>query len=243
VRTGAPCAPVPGAAQPGGIILPGTVPDAERVSAVVDALRRRYVQMEWWAAPPEEVMIGAVLVQQTRWENVERAIGELRAAGLLSLPAIDRAPAEEIERAVRCSGFFRVKTRRLKALARHVLAEYGSAEEMARAETAALRRGLLLVPGVGEETADAILCYAFSRCTFVVDAYTRRVASCAGIEASPRQLRALFEAVLPRENARYRETHAHIVEYGKKDCSRRRCDACLIRSLKGSDSDSHARGS
>lgn len=175
-------------------------------------------------------MVGAVLVQQTRWENVERGLDRLREAGLLSLEAIDRAPPEVVDEAVRCTGFFRVKTRRLKALARFVLGTYGSVETMARVPTDELRRDLLAVPGIGEETADAILCYAFGRCSFVIDAYTRRLCACAGVEDTPDGYRALFEAVLPRENERYRETHAHIVEYGKSYCSKRRCEGCSIRS-------------
>jgi endonuclease-3 related protein len=161
---------------------------------------------------------------------VARALDRLRGAGLLSLEAIDRASAEAVEEAVRCAGFFRVKTRRLKALARFVLGTYGSVEAMADVSTDILRRGLLGVYGIGEETADAILCYAFGRCSFVIDAYTRRLCACAGVEEPAGGYRPLFEAVLPCENARYRETHAHIVEHGKRYCSRRRCEGCSIRS-------------
>jgi endonuclease-3 related protein len=175
-------------------------------------------------------MIGAILVQQTRWENVEQALDRLRDAGLLSLAAIDRAPAETVEDAIRCAGFFRVKTRRLKALARFVIGTHGSVEAMAGVPTDELRRGLLGVSGIGEETADAILCYALGRCSFVIDAYTRRLCACAGVEEPADGYRALFEEVLPRENARYRETHAHIVEQSKRYCSRRRCEGCSIRS-------------
>ncbi len=197
---------------------------------MVAALGERYGPLPWWRAPPEEVMVGAVLVQQTRWENAERALEGLRRDGLLSFEAIDRASAEAVEKAVRCAGFFRIKTRRLKALARFVLGTYGSVEGMANRPTDELRRGLLGVSGIGEETADAILCYAFSRCSFVIDAYTRRLCACAGVEEPAGGYRALFEAALPRDNLRYRETHAHIVEYGKSYCSRRRCEGCSIRS-------------
>lgn len=207
--------------------------DRERVSAVIEVLNELYGEIPWWQAPPDEVMIGAILVQQTRWENVECGLDRLRASGLLSLEAIDRAPPEAVEDAVRCTGFFRVKTRRLKALARLVTRTYGSVEVMARAPTDELRRDLLGVPGIGEETADAILCYAFSRCAFVVDTYTRRLCACAGIAEPPGGYRALFDAVLPRENRSYRQTHAHIVEYGKTFCSRGLCERCSIRSSNG----------
>lgn len=200
---------------------------------MVEILNQIYGEIHWWQAPREEVMIGAILVQQTRWENVERGLNHLRALGLLSIEAIDKAPPEMVETAVRCTGFFRVKTRRLKALARLVTHMYGSVEAMALSPTDELRRALLGVPGIGEETADAILCYAFSRCAFVVDAYTRRLCSCAGVEEPPDGYRALFDAILPHENRSYRQTHAHIVEYGKTSCSRGRCEGCSIRSSNG----------
>lgn len=205
----------------------------DRVSAMIETLDDLYGTIPWWQAPPEEVMIGAILVQQTRWENVERGLKHLRAVGLLSLEAIDEAPQETVEIAVRCTGFFRVKTHRLKALARLVTRTYGSVDAMAPAPTDELRRDLLGVPGIGEETADAILCYAFSRCAFVVDTYTRRLCACAGIAEPSGGYRALFESVLPRKNRSYRQTHAHIVEYGKTYCSRRRCEGCSIRSSDG----------
>lgn len=210
--------------------MSGSSSARDRLSAMVGALGERFGPLPWWRAPPEEVMIGAILVQRTRWENAEGALERLRGAGLLSLEAIDRAPDDAIEGAVRRVGFFRVKTRRLKALARFALGTYGSVEAMADVPTGELRRGLLGVSGVGEETADAILCYAFDRCSFVLDAYTRRLCACAGVEEPAGGYRGLFEEVLHRENSRYRETHAHIVEYSKRYCTRRRCGECSIRS-------------
>jgi len=210
--------------------MSGSSSARDRVSTIIAALGECYGPLPWWRAPPEEVMIGAVLVQQTRWENVESALDRLRGAGLLSLEALEGASAETVEEAVRCAGFFRVKTRRLKALARFVLGTHGSVEAMADVPTDVLRRELLGVTGIGEETADAILCYAFGRCSFVIDAYTRRLCSCAGVEEPPGGYRPIFEAILPHENVRYRETHAHIVEHGKRYCSRRRCEGCSIRS-------------
>lgn len=212
--------------------MSGSSSASDRLAAVVAGLRDRYGPIPWWRAPPEEVMIGAVLVQQTRWEHAERALERLRAADLLSLGAIDAAPADAIEEAVRCAGFFRVKARRLKALARFVLGEHGSVEAMTEVPTAGLRRQLLGVPGIGEETADAILCYAFDRPAFVLDAYARRICACAGIAEPRGGFRPLFEAVLPPGNPACRETHAHIVEYGKEYCSRRRCEGCTIGSSR-----------
>jgi endonuclease-3 related protein len=204
----------------------------ERTRSVIEALDRRYGTLDWWAASTDEVMIGAILTQQTRWENVERALERLRDRHLLSIAAIDHAEPGAIEDAIRCTGFFRVKARRLRALARFVIGTYGSVVAMNGEETEELRHGLLGVSGIGEETADSILCYGFSRCSFVIDAYTRRLAACAGIEEPPGGYRHAFESVLPRDNFSYRQTHAHIVEYAKTHCSRRRCDECSIRNLR-----------
>lgn len=211
--------------------MSGSSSARDRILDLVTWLDSRYGEIGWWEAPPDEVMIGAILTQQTRWENVECALDRLRTAGLLSIAALDTAPADAIEEAVRCTGFFRVKTRRLKALARFVIGEYGSVAAMAAAGTDELRSGLLGVAGIGEETADSILCYGFFRCSFVIDAYTRRLCACAGIDEPAGGYRRLFEASLPPENARYRQTHAHIVEYAKSHCSRKRCEECSIRSL------------
>ncbi len=211
--------------------MSGSSSTRDRVRLIVDRLEDRYGTIDWWHAPPDEVMVGAILTQQTRWENVERALDRLRAGDLLSMAAIEAAPADLIEEAVRCTGFFRVKTCRLQALARFVIDEHGSVEAMAAAGTDELRRDLLGVPGIGEETADSILCYAFSRCSFVIDAYTRRLCACAGVDEPVEGYRHLFESVLPPVNVRYRQTHAHIVEYAKSQCSRKRCEECSIRSL------------
>lgn len=205
--------------------------DRERVQTIVDLLDDRYGKIDWWNAPPDEVMVGAILTQQTRWENVECAVSRLREAGLLSIPAIAAASPARLEEAVRCTGFYRVKTRRLVALAKFVAHRFGSTGAMDLMESDELRHALLSVRGVGEETADSILCYGFSRNAFVIDAYTRRICACAGITGTDALLRSLFERALPGQNERYRLTHAHIVEYAKEFCSRKRCEECSIRSF------------
>ena len=99
---------------------------------------------------------------------------------------------------------------------------------MAGMPTGELREGLLGVHGIGEETADSILCYGFSRPVFVIDAYTERMVRCAGIKEPRNRLKALFGDVLPKENEACRQTHAHIVEYTKEYCGKKRCDACIL---------------
>jgi endonuclease III related protein len=199
---------------------------------IVDILRSRYGQIAWWAGDADEVMIGAVLTQQTRWENVTVALRQLKERGLCSIEAIYRARPEEIEEAVRSAGFYRVKTRRLRALAAHVIETYGSVEHMREVPTDELRAGLLTVNGIGEETADSILCYGFGRTCFVIDAYTERLCRCAGIDTDRIALKEAFCNAMSEDCRSYQQSHAHIVEYAKERCVRRRCEKCEIMKLR-----------
>jgi endonuclease-3 related protein len=178
-------------------------------------------------------MIGAVLTQQTRWENVRKALCQLRNRNLCSLSAIHRADIYEIEELVRCTGFYRIKTQRLKILAASVVETYGSIDAMAGEPLDRLRTGLLEIKGVGAETADSILCYGFSRASFVIDAYTEKICRCCGIPERRDLLKPLFEAVLPADPDVYKRAHAHIVEYAKDYCGKNRCNECILLNLKG----------
>ena len=202
------------------------------VRHLVRTLKKRYGTIPWWPGNCDEVMIGAILTQQTRWENVERALLELQRGQLCTLRAILTADPATVEGAIRCTGFYRMKTARLKALAAFV-EEHGGIARMADMPTPVLRKGLLNVHGIGEETADSILCYGFSRPSFVIDAYTDRMVRCMGVTEPRNQLKALFETVLPKNNAAYRQTHAHIVEYAKEYCGKKRCDACILVNSNG----------
>jgi endonuclease III related protein len=193
----------------------------------------RYGEISWWPGDSDEVMIGAILTQQTRWENVERALAELRSRGLCSIADLYSADIHDIEESVRCTGFFRVKAKRLKSLAIHIMHTYGSTGAMENIGTAKLRADLLSVNGIGEETADSILCYGFSRTSFVIDAYTEKILRCAGIREPRSSLKALFEKVLPCDNRDYRQAHAYIVEYAKEFCGKKRCDSCILVNSRG----------
>ena len=126
------------------------------------------------------MLIGSILTQQTRWENVEQALHILKERKICTLAAILDAEPEIIQDAIRCTGFYRVKTKRLKEVARYIIGQYGGVQKMNDRPTPELRRGLLGVNGIGAETADSILCYGFNRASFVIDAYTHRICSCAG---------------------------------------------------------------
>jgi len=200
---------------------------SSKVRRIVRALKKKFGTIPWWPGDCDEVMIGAILTQQTRWENVRRALDELHRQGLCTMSAIRLADEQKIEDAIRCTGFYRIKAGRLFALAAFV-EECGGVQRMAEIPTGALREGLLGVHGIGEETADSILCYGFSRPSFVIDAYTDRMVRCAGVTEPRNRLKPLFERVLPETNEACRQTHAHIVEYAKEFCGKKRCDACIL---------------
>lgn len=205
--------------------------DIRRIKRIVSGLNEQYGNISWWPGDSDEVIIGAILTQQTRWENVEKALENLRRQNLSSVKEIDRSAAEAVEDAIRCTGFYRVKTARLKALARFIISTFGGVSAMSAMDDQYLRWALLSVKGVGEETADSILCYGFNRCSFVIDAYTERICQCGGVGAGRSELKALFETAIPCENNIYRLAHAHIVEHAKEYCVKKRCDECWIRNL------------
>jgi endonuclease-3 related protein len=206
---------------------------SDRISRIITLLPARASMGTWWPGSREEILIGAILTQQTRWESVERALSLLRDAGCSSLEGIHRREQEELEHLVRCTGFFRQKAGRLKELSAHILSTYGGIGGMEGRSTEDLRRDLLSLRGIGEETADSMLCYALGRPSFVVDAYTERICRCAGVAAPRKDLKGEFEAVLPPDAGEYREVHARIVEFGKAWCAGKRCGECRIRNSTG----------
>ena len=210
-----------------------SVSSSSKVQHIVRSLAGHYGEIPWWPGDTDEVMIGAILTQQTRWENVERALLLLQKRGLNSMHLLYSAKKADIEDAIRCTGFFRIKAQRLQSLASHVMETYGGVEGMRSIPTEILRAGLLRVKGIGEETADSILCYGFLRTSFVIDAYTERIVRCTGVEDKRSALKPLFEQVLTGDPKVYHQTHAHIVEYAKEYCGKKRCSECILVNLNG----------
>lgn len=174
------------------------------VRAIYRKLTRTWGPQHWWPAEtPFEVIVGAILTQNTSWTNVERAMASLRSAGALTLERIHKLPIEELEVLVRSSGYFRQKAKRLKSFAAFVHEKYdGSLDRMFQTPTPRLRDELLSLNGIGPETADSILLYAGNHETFVVDAYTRRVLERhEAVKSSARydEIRVLVERALQRE--------------------------------------------
>jgi endonuclease-3 related protein len=205
----------------------------KKAEQIVSILAARFGAIPWWPGDTDEVMIGAILTQQTRWENVEQALRLLGEKDLCSMAALATADTADIEAAIRCTGFYRMKARRLKALAAYITVTCGGVAAMEAMPTEALREGLLGVNGIGKETADSILCYGFGRASFVIDAYTNRISRCAGITTPCPGLKALFESVLEKDHHVCHQAHAHIVEYAKGWCTKKRCEGCRIMALNG----------
>lgn len=188
-------------------------------------LRRHVSGKDWWRAEsPFEVAVGAVLTQQTRWTSVEEAIQRLKEQGPLTPHLISDLPEDRLQELIRCTGFYRQKARRLKRLSRLFLDH----PDLLALPKDDLRERLLGVKGVGEETADSIILYAAGKPCFVIDAYTRRIMGCVGVDGGYARLQALFEETIPRDPALYREYHALFVEYGKEYCNKNRCEECSI---------------
>jgi endonuclease-3 related protein len=188
-------------------------------------LSHRFGRQAWWPAENRfEVMVGAVLTQNTNWKNVERAISNLKKRDLLSLEALHLIPPSELAEIIRPAGYFNIKTKRLKNLMAFLMTKYqGDLSLFYGDETDVLREGLLSVKGVGPETADSILLYAVHRPVFVVDSYTYRILNRHGLADEPftyDELQALFEHNLPESVTLYNEFHALLVQTGKHFCKK-----------------------
>jgi len=205
---------------------------------VYDRLLAAFGPQNWWPGDsPFEVIVGAVLVQNTSWKNVERAIANLRDADLMSPQALYALPPEELAELIRPAGYFQVKTKRLRNLLRFIVDEFdGSLDLMFQVELATLRERLLAVHGVGPETADAILLYAGGLPTFVVDTYAHRVLArhgWIGYDAAYDEITDFFESNLPQDTPLYNEYHALLVRVGKDYCRRNgpKCETCPLAVL------------
>ena len=220
---------------------------AGRVRWMHDQLAAAYGPQHWWPAEtPFEVILGAYLTQNTAWKAVERSLANLRAAGAFTVDGLRALPLEELERCIQPSGFYTRKAPALKAFVAMLDDEFGgSLDTLAAAPTAALRIRLLALPGVGPETADAILLYALGHPVPVADEYLRRIAERHGLVAVPpgrrnyealvQQTREAFAGDAPANHARlFNEFHALTVAVGKAHCGRTaRCEGCpLERDIK-----------
>ncbi len=204
---------------------------------IYDLLNGYFGDLHWWPAEePFEVMVGAILTQNTAWTNVEKAIRALKETRLLTPGAIDRIDEETLAGIIRPSGYYHVKAKRLKALVRFFLEEYsGNIRDMSAEELPLLREKLLAIQGVGPETADCILLYACGKPVFISDAYTRRILQRHRLipdDAEGHQIRELFMTHLPHDASLFNQFHALFVYTGKTFCrAKPKCDPCPLRIL------------
>ncbi len=205
-----------------------------KLRGVFQRLLADHGPQHWWPGnSPFEVMVGAVLTQNTAWINVERAIANLVANNALSPHAIEAADATQLAEWLRPSGYFNIKAKRLRSFCVWYL-QSGGYDVLKDVPTVPLRNTLLAVHGIGPETADDILLYAFERPVFVVDAYTRRLFARLGyIEGDEPydRIRLAFEQALGEDVVLFNEYHALIVAHAKDICRvKPRCSACGLNS-------------
>ena len=203
--------------------------------AVYRRLHAAHGPQHWWPGDsPFEIMVGAVLTQNTAWTNVVKAIANLKAAKALSAEAIAAAPHRRLAAWLKPSGYFNIKAQRLHAFCVWLIRK-GGTKRVARLPTAVLRAELLQVHGIGPETADDMLLYAFNRPVFVIDAYTRRLFQRLGLirgDEKYEQLRQWFETALVADAPLFNEYHALIVVHAKDVCRKRPlCSACKLGPL------------
>jgi endonuclease-3 related protein len=202
--------------------------------AFFDRLSSAYGPQHWWPArTPLEVVVGAILTQNTAWRNVERAFAALERADALDWRVLDAMPTETLAGLIRPAGTYRVKALRLKAFTEALLRDHGgSLERMLSGDLDESRERLRAIHGIGPETADAILLYAGGRPTFVVDAYTRRILHrhyLISPDTTYEDIRAMFHDALDADAAVFNEYHALLVRLGKEHCrSRAVCAGCPL---------------
>ncbi|MEF8787546.1 MAG: endonuclease III domain-containing protein [Planctomycetota bacterium] len=210
-----------------------------RLQDLYDGLREEFGHRDWWPGEtPFEVMVGAILTQNTNWDNVEKAIDNLQERGALSPAAILNLEQDDLQDLVRPAGYYRQKAARVKRLAQWLMDNCDGAVELLQDwPEDELRKELVSIRGVGPETADSIMLYALDRPVFVVDTYTLRVTTRHGLierNCTYYDLQNLFQDHLPEDLDLYRDFHAQLVEVGKRYCRPTpKCRNCPVRPVLG----------
>jgi endonuclease-3 related protein len=201
-------------------------------------LYQAYGPRHWWPGESAfEVMVGAILTQNTSWRNVEKAIQKLKGKGNLNPEGIYHLKKQQLASLIKSSGYYRIKANRLKAFVGFLFEDYrGDIERMRKERLGTLRQKLLKVNGIGPETADSILLYGLKQPIFVVDAYTKRVLLRHGMVsegASYEEIQRLFMDYLPHDEKLFNEYHALIVHLAKTLCKKiPKCDICPLKGIR-----------
>ena len=202
-------------------------------------LYAKFGPRHWWPGDTKlEIIIGAILTQNTAWANVEKAIKNIKKAKALSVNRLSGIPEKNLARLIRPSGYYNIKANRIKNFLRFLNTRYSSSiDKMFRSDLYKLREELLAVKGIGQETADSILLYAGNKPVFVVDSYTKRVFSRHGFidkDADYGETQSLFMDNLGEDKGLFNEFHALIVELGKSVCKSKKpfCSMCPIQKMR-----------
>ena len=210
---------------------------AEALTEIYQLLSEAFGPQHWWPGRTRfEVITGAILTQNTNWANVEKAIANLKSADCLTPEKLHLLDQVQLAELIRPAGYYNIKARRLKNFINWLFDNYdGVLANLESIDTNRLRAELLEIKGVGRETADSILLYAFDRPIFVVDAYTARIIcrhELIGPDADYEQLREMFESSLPTDTQFYNEYHALLVKLGKEFCkTKAKCSGCPLEKL------------
>jgi endonuclease-3 related protein len=204
---------------------------------IYQLLYKHFGRRHWWPADTAfEVIVGAILTQNTAWKNVEKAINNLKTANMLSPVKLYSQPISTIAELIKPSGFYNQKAKRLKLMIAFLVERYnGNIEEMCKKNTVDLRNELLSIKGIGKETADSIILYACNKPIFVVDAYTYRIFSRHGLidkQTDYEEIQEMFMNNLDHDPQLFNEYHALIVETAKHFCKTKPlCESCPLSEL------------
>ncbi len=204
---------------------------------IYNSLFKSFGKQYWWPGETDfEVVIGAILTQNTNWTNVEKAIRNLKTAKVFTPKKLYEIKIEKLAELIKPSGYFNVKAKRLKHFIEWLFLNYnGSLSKLFKLDYATLRDQLLTVNGIGRETADSIILYAAEKPTFVVDAYTKRVLVRHELiteDYDYDEIKAVFEDNLPEKVSLYNEYHALIVMVGKHYCKpKMQCEECPLKNI------------
>lgn len=208
---------------------------SERIRNFYRDLFDRYGPQGWWPGESRiECILGAILTQKTSWQNVEKAIDNLKRDNLISIESLNLITTDELARLIRSSGYYNQKAVKIKTFIRFVVQEYsGSLEKMFAEPSSELRKKLLGIKGIGPETADSIMLYAGGIPVFVVDTYTYRILSRHGLvpeNTSYHEIQELFMDSLEKDSETFNEYHALLVKLGKEHCKKSSpvCEGCPL---------------
>jgi endonuclease-3 related protein len=213
-----------------------------KLTKLYQILRKHYGHRGWWPGAEKysggsqlEVIIGAILTQNTAWKNVEKALQNLKDYRVLNFKALVELPQEDLAHLIRPSGYFNQKALKIKAFLRFVQDEYrGNIKKMFATPTVELRKQLLSIKGIGPETADCILLYAGEHLSFVIDLYTYRIMTRHGWaeeEIDYHGLQELFASNIPDELDLYQDFHAQLVAVGNQHCRKTpKCAGCPLEA-------------